>query len=98
MKIYVVQEHIDETEWNGFQTTILKDSCSVSKKGFLSFQEAFDYARQMAFEHMKQGWLISYIEVRHLIDVCIEKYARSRRDAAIRSNAIYTIREINIDL
>lgn len=98
MKIYVIQEHIDETGWNGFQTTILKDSCSVHNQGFLSFQEAFDYARQMAFEHMKQGWLISYIEVEHLIDACIEKYARSRRDAPIRSSAIYTIREVEIIL
>lgn len=98
MKIYVVQERISETEWNGFKTTILEDSCSVNKNGFLSFQEAFDYARQMAFEHMRQGWLLSYIEVGHLIDACIEKCSRNRREVTIRSNAFYTIREVEIIL
>lgn len=98
MKIYVVQEHIREVEDYGWANITYSDLCTVDKKSFVSFDEAYGYARQKAFEFMQNGWLVNYMETEYGIYVDVDVPSKVVKTRIEKNSVYYGVREINVDI
>lgn len=98
MKIYVVQKHIREVEDYGWANITYSDSCIVDRKSFVSFEEAYGYARQKAFEFMQDGWLVDYMETECNVYADIETLSKIVKTRIERYSVCYGVCEINVDI
>ena len=98
MKIFVVQEHIREVEDYGWANITYSDSCTVDKKSFVSFEEAYTYARQKAFEFMQNGWLVNCMETECGIYVDVDALSKIVKTRIEKYSAYYGVCEINVDI
>lgn len=98
MKIYVVQEHINGGDVVCAQHVEYKDSCNVINKSFTLFEEAYNYARQKAFELMRDGWLDKYIETKRAIYINTSGLTRADYKHVTYLWAVYSIHEIDVNL
>lgn len=98
MKIYVVQEHICEVCGYEWADATLSDHCDVNNISFASFEEAYDYARQQAFEFMQKGWLVDYVETERNIYLKVETLSPYNKTLVEKFNVSYGVRDIDINL
>lgn len=97
MKVYVVQEHITEGVWCfGYYQT--QDCCDVISESFVEFRDAYNYARQKAFEFAQNGWLVNYTETERSVYLDVDGMVTNESKYITHLWASYSVREVNINL